>query len=77
MSGYFTQAQIETKIQSISAAIETVVAGGRSYRLNDGMGDVQVTRESLSNLQNALDYWLDKYEELDTSADIISIRSCR
>lgn len=70
---YFTQEQIVSKITAISSAIDTVLSGGKTYRLNDGMGDVQVTRESLANLQNALDYWESKYDDLDGNADIISM----
>ncbi|MDC7125766.1 MAG: hypothetical protein PQJ46_09370 [Spirochaetales bacterium] len=74
---YFKAEDIKSKITAIENAIDTVLTGGKSYRLNDGQGDIQVTRESLSSLQSALDYWIEKYNELDTSADIVSIRSYR
>jgi hypothetical protein len=75
--GYFTQTQIEAKITEISSAIDVVTSGGRTYRLNDGMGDVQVTRETLTNLHNALDYWLAKYDEIGGDSGIISIKVSR
>jgi len=76
--GYFTEEQIKQKIETISSAIDIVLSGGKSYRLNDTQGDVQVTRESLPNLQNALNYWVSKYNEIaDSNSGIISLGSSR
>ena len=78
VAGYFSLEQIETKITAISNAIDVVMSGGRSYRLNDGQGEMQVTRDTLTNLHTALDYWLEMYNRLsDTSSNIVSIRSTR
>lgn len=74
----FTTAQIESKITAISDAIDIVLTGGKSYRLNDTQGDVQVSRSSLKELQNALDYWQGKLTELEnTGSDIVAIWSGR
>jgi len=73
---YFTEAAITAKITAISDAMDIVLSGGKSYRLNDTQGDVQVSRESLTNLQIALDYWLNKYSEIENSGnEIVSLRS--
>jgi len=76
--GYFTEAAITAKIISISDAMDVVLSGGKQYRLNDTQGDVMVTRESLTNLQTALDYWEAKYNELSNAgAEIVSLESNR
>ena len=75
--GYYTAAQIAAKITAIESAYETVLSGGRSYRLNDSHGDIQVTRETLPNLQSQLDYWLSKYDELDQGSGIVSFEVSR
>ena len=58
-----TQNQIQLKISNIMTAIDVVLSGGKSYSLNDGQGSQQVTRSSLSELQNALNYWTQLYED--------------
>ncbi|MDC7218634.1 MAG: hypothetical protein PQJ59_01765 [Spirochaetales bacterium] len=58
-----TQEIIQNKISAILSAIDTVLAGGKSYSLNDGQGSQQVTRSSLSELQNSLNYWTQLYED--------------
>lgn len=74
----FTTAQIESKITAISDAMDIVLTGGKSYRLNDTQGDVQVSRSSLKELQTALDYWQGKLNELENQgSDIVSIWSSR
>ena len=74
----FTTAQIESKITKISDAIDVVLTGGKSYRLNDTQGDIQVSRSSLSELNTALDYWTGKQTELENEgSDIVSIWSGR
>ena len=74
--GYFSSAEITAKIIAISAAMDVVLSGGKQYRLNDTQGDVMVTRESLKNLQDALDYWEAKLNEISNSgAEIISLES--
>ena len=76
--GYFSEAEITAKIIAISAAMDVVLSGGKQYRLNDTQGDVMVTRESLKNLQDALDYWETKLTELQNAgAEIISLESTR
>ena len=76
--GYFSEADISAKITAISDAMDVVLSGGKQYRLNDTQGDVMVTRESLKNLQTALDYWEAKLTELQNAgAEIISIESNR
>ena len=75
---YFSEAEITAKIISISDAMDVVLSGGKQYRLNDTQGDVMVTRESLKNLQDALDYWESKFNEIANSgAEIISLESTR
>ena len=74
----FTTAQIESKITKISDAIDVVLTGGKSYRLNDTQGDVQVSRSSLKELNESLDYWTGKQTELEnTGSGIVSIWSHR
>lgn len=74
----FTTAQIESKITKISDAIDVVLTGGKSYRLNDTQGDVMVSRSSLSELNTALDYWEGRLSDLENEgAGIVSIRSQR
>ena len=74
----FTTAQIESKITKISDAIDVVLTGGKSYRLNDTQGDIQVSRSSLKELNEALDYWTGKQTELENAgSDIVSIWSGR
>ena len=76
--GYFSEAEITAKITAISDAMDVVLSGGKSYRLNDTQGDVMVTRESLEILQKALDYWESKYNALaNEGSEIISLRSNR
>ena len=76
--GYFDEAAITAKIIAISDAMDVVLSGGKSYRLNDTQGDVMVTRESLKNLQDALDYWEAKLTVLQNAgAEIISLESTR
>jgi len=71
---HYTVAEIEAKITAIETAIDNVLSGGRSYRLNDSMGDVQVTRESLSALEASRRYWEERLEELQSDAGIVSIQ---
>ena len=74
----FTTAQIESKITKISDAIDVVLTGGKSYRLTDTQGDVQVSRSSLKELNESLDYWQGKLTELENEgSDIVSIWSGR
>ena len=76
--GYFTGAAITAKIIAISAAMDVVLSGGKMYRLNDTQGDVMVTRESLKNLQDALDYWEAKLNDIQNAgAEIVSLESIR
>ena len=70
-------AEIQTILNNISAAINTVLTGGKSYTLNDGQGTMAVTRSTLSELQRAYDFWTAKLNELSGSGQIISIRSVR
>ena len=75
--GYFTKAQVEQKIQKIIDALDAVMAG-QSYTMDSGQGRVTVTRANLTELQKQLDYWLDKYEELDDdSGSIVSVEVVR
>ncbi len=74
--GYFTKAQIESKITAISAAIDAVMIG-QSYSLDTGQGRQTVTRANLSTLQKQLDYWLAKHDELDERGGIISVEVTR
>ena len=72
--GYLTESQITAKIDIIMSAIDVVVGGGKSYRLNDGQGDIQVTRESLTILQKSLDYWVAKHDSLTAGSGILSMQ---
>ena len=73
-----TLVQIQAKITKILDAMDVVLTGGKQYRLNDTQGDVMVTRESLANLQNALDYWEAKASEIENAgSEIISLESTR
>lgn len=73
-----TLVQIQTKITKILDAMDVVLDGGKTYRLNDTQGDVMVTRESLTNLQTALDYWEAKCNEISNAgAEIVSLESTR
>ena len=70
--------QIQSKITKILDAMDVVLDGGKMYRLNDTQGDVMVTRESLANLQNALDYWEAKLNTLQNAgSEIIGLESTR
>lgn len=67
---------IQSKITKILDAMDVVLTGGKMYRLNDTQGDVMVTRESLKNLQDALDFWEAKLNEINNSgSEIISLES--
>jgi len=67
--GLYSRADIIAKIVAAETAISTVLAGGKSYRLNDGQGDIQVTRESLSTLEAYRKYWESRLSELEMEAD--------
>jgi hypothetical protein len=71
-----TAAEIQTKLNNISAAIDIVLSGGKSYSLNDGQGVMSVTRSSLKELNSAYDFWNSKLSEL-SSGDYVSMRSVR
>ncbi len=76
--GYFSEAAITAKIIAISDAMDVVLSGGKQYRLNDTQGDVMVTRESLKNLNDSLDYWEAKLSEIQNAgAEIVSLESSR
>lgn len=76
--GYFSKTEISNRISKITDAIDIVLSGGKSYRLNDSQGDIQVTRESLPSLRDMLDYWLTKYDEADDdSGSIVSVEVTR
>lgn len=77
MSEYFTESEIKAKLDSISSAMDVVLSGGKSYRLNDGQGDIQVTRETLGNLQASLTFWENKYRDLTSGSGIVSIIGSR
>lgn len=67
---------IQSKITKILDAMDVVLTGGKMYRLNDTQGDVMVTRESLANLQTALDYWNAQLNEINNAgSEIISLES--
>jgi hypothetical protein len=70
---YYTADELKSQIDAVQAAINTVIAGGRSYRLNDGMGDVQVTRETLANLKSYRNELIAEYNDLVDDAGIVSI----
>ena len=58
--------------------MDVVLTGGKMYRLNDTQGDVMVTRESLKNLQEALNFWEAKLNEISNEgSEIISLESNR
>ena len=74
----FSLEQIQSKITKILDAMDIVLTGGKQYRLNDTQGDVMVTRESLANLQTALDFWEAKLNEISNEGSgIISLESNR
>ena len=76
--GLYTKADIEAKITAIEAAINVVLSGGKSYRLNDTQGDIQVTRSSLKELEESRRYWEARWDELDEDrGQIISVRAVR
>jgi hypothetical protein len=66
---YYSRSDIISKIQDYETAISTVLSGGKSYRLNDGQGDIQVTRESLTTLENHRKYWESRLNDLEMEAD--------
>jgi hypothetical protein len=70
---YYTADELKSQIDAVQAAINTVISGGRSYRLNDGMGDVQVTRETLANLKSYRNELIAEYNDLVDDAGIVSI----
>lgn len=74
---YYTADELKSQIDAVQAAINTVISGGRSYRLNDGMGDVQVTRETLANLKSYRNELIAEYNDLVGDAGIVSIEVSR
>jgi hypothetical protein len=74
---YYTADELKSQIDAVQAAINTVISGGRSYRLNDGMGDVQVTRETLANLKSYRNELIAEYNDLVDDAGIVSIEVSR
>jgi hypothetical protein len=74
---YYTAAELKSQIDAVQAAINTVISGGRSYRLNDGMGDVQVTRETLANLKSYRNELIAEFNDLVDDAGIVSIEVSR
>lgn len=73
--GYLTVTQITDKLDSILAAQDVIISGGKSYKLSDGQGEISVTRDSLDVLQKMFDWWEARYEE-ETGVgygDIVSV----
>ncbi|WP_143305510.1 hypothetical protein [Marispirochaeta aestuarii] len=75
----YTRDELIEQIKSVDSAINAVISGGKTYRLNDGMGDVQVTRESLPNLKTYRDHLAERLNDLDyeNTAGIVSIEVTR
>jgi hypothetical protein len=74
---YYTVDEIKAKITEVEEAISKVLSGGRTYRLNDGMGDVQVTRETLANLKSYRNELIAEFNDLVDDAGIVSIEVSR
>ncbi len=69
---YLSDTEIKSKLDAISTAIDTVLSGGKSYRLNDSQGDIQVTRSSLKELRDMYSFYEAMlYEDVD---GIVSIK---
>ncbi len=74
--GYFTQEQIEEKLNLYSDMLDAIAAG-QSYSFNDGHGVMFVSRASLSSIEQSLQLWERRYDALNGSGSIVSWRSTR
>ena len=72
--GYFTESEIREILADLKAAVRVVSISGKSYRFNDGQGDITVSRSDLPALQRAISYWVSELNDLTDGSGIISLR---
>lgn len=69
----FTETEIKQHISEITSAMTIVRSGGKSYNLNDGQGSQQVTRSTLKELRDDLEYWRAELEDLTGSGNVVAL----
>ena len=74
--GYFTQEQIEEKLNLYSDMLDAIAAG-QSYSFNDGHGTMFVQRVSMSSIEKSIQLWERRYDDLLGRGSIVSWRSTR
>jgi predicted RecB family nuclease len=71
--GLYTESEINAQLETLKTAINVVITGGKTYRLNDSQGDIQVTRSSLDELRKQYDFYASILDELSGDSGIISV----
>lgn len=75
VGGYFTESQIKAKLDELYEAQTTVVVHGQSYTVNDGQGNITVTRANPSVLENLIKIWEGRLAEVtDNSGPFVSLQ---